>query len=91
MIVGLPMLLAILGVLVEGLVKGIVRVFPAFEHSGLLVVTKGILEFVVLWGFYSLLIGPWGYAVITSIVVTVVCDLTQPLLDRAVGDQRRPG
>lgn len=89
MVIGLPVLLVILGVLTAGLVEGLARLILVLRRPGPLLMIRGILEFVVLWGFYSLLIGAQSYALTTSIIVTLFCDLTEPLLDRALAKQRK--
>ena len=51
-------------------------------------VFKGVLEFLVLWWFYSTLMHPTSYAFWASIVVMIMTTVTEPILDRAIERQK---
>ncbi|WP_130864552.1 hypothetical protein [Acidipropionibacterium timonense] len=69
----------------------LVRAVPRLGHPAINGAVKGLVEVGLLWWFYGLLIEPSGHALLASVVLTVFCLVTEPILDRALDRQRRGG
>jgi len=77
-----------LGMGVSLLMGVLARVVAPLTHPVVNRVFKEILEFLVLWWFYSTLMHPASYAFWASIVVMIMTTVTEPILDRAAERQK---
>ena len=77
-----------LGMGVSLLMGVLARVVAPLTHPVVNRVFKEILEFLVLWWFYSTLMHPTSYAFWASIVVMIMTTVTEPILDRAAERQK---
>ncbi|MDO4412900.1 hypothetical protein [Cutibacterium sp.] len=87
LVLGVLVLFA-LGIGISLIMGVLARVIVSLSRPAANKAVREILEFLVLWWFYSTLIQPDRYAFSASIVVTAITAVTEPILDKAIDRQK---